>query len=81
MPLYDWKCRNCHAVHEQITVPEITIVPCRSCVGASHRMLSAPGGLRCHGAQGGMVLSETQKKLIKEPVWEDATTGRITAAH
>jgi hypothetical protein len=28
-----------------------------------------------------MVLSEKQKKMIKEPVWEDTTTGAITAAH
>lgn len=82
MPLYDFRCRICDTVFEQIVPCEITLVPCRVCPAApSDRQLSAPGGIRANGANGGMILSEKDMKQIKEPVWQDEKTGRVTSAH
>jgi putative FmdB family regulatory protein len=82
MPLYDFKCEKCGIEFEQIVVSAITMVPCRECAAApATRQLSAPGGIRANGASGGMVLSEKQMKMIKEPVWQDEKTGAITSAH
>ena len=82
MPLYDFRCvePDCQAVHEEIVKHDVVAVPCRHCGRWSWRQLSAPGGLRCHGAQGGMVLTEREMKKIKEPVWQDQKTGTITSA-
>jgi putative FmdB family regulatory protein len=82
MPLYDFKCEKCGITFEQITPSEVSMVPCRECSAApAKRQLSFPGGIRANGAGGGMVLSEKQMKMIKEPVWQDTLTGAITAAH
>jgi putative FmdB family regulatory protein len=92
MPLYDFKCRICGVTFEQIVPCEISLVPCRECAaapadrttlgqGLADRQLSAPGGIRANGANGGMVLSEAQMKKIKEPVWQDEKTGAVTSAH
>jgi hypothetical protein len=45
----------------------------------AERQLSAPGGIRANGKDGGMVLSEKQMKMIKEPVWQDEKTGAVTS--
>jgi putative FmdB family regulatory protein len=82
MPLYDFKCRMCGVTFEQIVPCEIHLVPCRDCAAApADRLLSAPGGIRANGKDGGMVLSEREMKKIKEPVWQDEKTGTVTAVH
>jgi putative FmdB family regulatory protein len=81
MPLYDFKCVACREVVEKLVPVEVVYGLCITCGHTTERMLSAPGGIRANGKDGGMVLSEKQKKMIKEPVWEDTTTGAITAAH
>jgi putative FmdB family regulatory protein len=81
MPLYDFKCEKCGITFEQITPSEVSMVPCRECAAApAKRQLSFPGGIRANGAGGGMVLSEKQRKLVKEPLWHDPVTDRCTSA-
>lgn len=80
--MYDFKCEKCDTTFEQIVVSEITMVPCRECSAApAKRQLSVPGGIRANGKDGGMVLSEKQMKMIKEPVWQDEKTGTVTSVH
>lgn len=92
MPLYDFKCRVCGYVYEKILAATQTTDICPRCTpprkadvawtpSVADRLLSCPGGIRANGANGGMVLSEKQMKMIKEPVWQDEKTGAITSAH
>lgn len=82
MPLYDFKCQCCGYFTEKITCCETREIPCVYCrVGPALRQLSAPGGFRIEGAQGKMFLSQAQKRMIKEPVWEDPRDGSIVSAH
>jgi putative FmdB family regulatory protein len=64
MPLYDFKCEKCSAVHEQIVNAAITLVPCRACIGPSKRLLSVPASI---------VMGDGSKarraQRINEPIW------------
>jgi len=80
MPLYDFKCVACQTIVTKLVPNTVFWGICSECGHTEERQLSAPGGIRANGANGGMVLSETQKKMIKEPVWEDTKTGAITSA-
>lgn len=82
MPLYDFVCEKCGITFEQIVCSEITMVPCRECQSApANRKLSAPGGIKANGKDGGMALTECEMKKIKEPVWQDEKTGLVTSVH
>lgn len=65
MPLYDFKCEKCSAVHEQIVDAAITMVPCRACIGPSKRLLSAPASIRMDS----LAQVRKRKDTIKEPIW------------
>lgn len=83
MPLYQYRCLECAVLFERIRSLSACGTPaqCPTCLESAYQIITAPGGIRANGASGGMVLSEKQKKMIREPVWEDTATGAITAAH
>lgn len=90
MPLYDFKCEACGEVFEKIVPSSISVIPhfhpfnpdqpVSLAPTLAYRQLSAPGGIKANGANGGMVLSEAQMKKIKEPVYQDTKTGAVTSA-
>lgn len=65
MPLYDFQCEKCSAVHEQIVDSAITMVPCRKCIGPSQRLLSVPAGIK----MGDGTAHRRAKNWTSEPVW------------
>jgi hypothetical protein len=69
------KCIPCILIQSGLTGKRVYVPK------LADRQISAPGGLRCNGKDGGMVLSEQQMKKIKEPVWQDEKTGAVTAVH
>ncbi len=78
MPRYDYKCSECHNITERIEHWSVKLISCPKCMGGlAEQQLSYPGGIKVDGK---MVLSEAQRKMIKEPVWEDPTTGAIESA-
>jgi putative FmdB family regulatory protein len=84
MPIYEYRCLRCGSdKFERIRSVSACGQPaqCPTCLESAYQIVSAPGGIRANGAGGGMVLSEKQMKMIKEPVWQDEKTGAITAAH
>lgn len=82
MPLYDYKCDLCKRLTESIQKSDVQFIRCGKCdFMVAERQLSAPGGIRAHGAQGGMVLSEKERKKVTEPLWHDPVTDRCTSVH
>lgn len=76
MPMYDFKCEKCSAVHEQLVNAAITMVPCRSCIGPSVRQLSAPASIKMDDGT-----ARSRRERIKEPMWLDPHTGTRTPVH
>jgi len=83
VPIYEYRCLNCSKKFERIRSVSAcgTAAQCPACQDDhAYQVVSAPGGIRANGANGGMVLSEKQKKMVKEPCWEDQKTGAYTSA-
>lgn len=74
MPLYDYKCHFCGSEVESIQKSDVSEILCDSPIHVAEnelvlmeRQLSAPGGIKVNGR---MVLSQSQMRMIKEPVWQ-----------
>lgn len=77
MPVYDFLCLSCQSIQEKLTRWDVSSIRCESCGKMAVRQLSAPGGIKVNGR---MALSQAQKRMIKEPIWE-YPDGTVESAH
>lgn len=76
MPIIEYKCVVCHQVHEEIHLGEVPGGSvCRlGCDAPSRRIFSTPARITMTD----MVRKNRRVQRIKEPMWRDLKTGKLT---
>jgi hypothetical protein len=80
MPIIEYKCMGCHAVSEQVCLSSSipSVVPCYICgEDLAKKIMSTPAQIK----MADMEKLNRRRQRIKEPMWRDLKTGKLTPAN
>lgn len=79
MPIREYVCHECHQRETRIELAGKCYDPltCVTCTSRMTTMISAPASFRFPD----MSTLRRKRERIKEPVWRDLETGKLTAAN
>lgn len=79
MPIVEYKCGDCcsvsEKVHLSVSVPAQQFIVCESCDGGlAEKIMSTPARI----TMADMEKVNRKRQRIKEPMWRDVKTGKLT---
>lgn len=78
MPIYQFKCKTCSEIVEKILPLGHTISKCPVCAeGSVDPIISTPAQIK----MADMEKINRRRQRIKEPMWRDLKTGKLTPAN
>lgn len=77
MPIIEYKCGECLTVMESIVLGAVSHYErCPVCCGVAEKIFSTPAQIK----MADMEKINRRRQRIKEPMWRDLKTGKLTPA-